>query len=114
MNEKLPEKYKDNIFHKIFNKLRLLFFKSSNATNEKQIENCDDKNIINSENKFANELKVKNITVDTEYEKKKFMENLTNNPELLENFSIDRLEKILQYYLNENEKKRETLKKFST
>lgn len=33
------------------------------------------------------------------------MENLTNNPELLENFSNDRLEKILQYYIDENARK---------
>ena len=35
------------------------------------------------------------------------------NPELLEKFSNDRLEKILQYYLNENEKKRKFIMKMN-
>ena len=36
-----------------------------------------------------------------------------NNQELLEKFSNDRLKVILQYYLDENNKKRERLKKIS-
>lgn len=43
-----------------------------------------------------------------------FIKKLNNNPELLENFSNDRLEIILQYYLDENEKKKELLKNFLT
>ena len=38
---------------------------------------------------------------------------LKNNQELLEKFSNDRLKVILQYYLDENNKKRERLKKIS-
>lgn len=38
--------------------------------------------------------------------KKKFMQNLTDNSEILEKFSNDRLEKTLQYYSDENEKKK--------
>ena len=41
------------------------------------------------------------------------MEQLKNNQELLEKFSNDRLKVILQYYLDENSKKREILKKIS-
>ncbi len=114
MNENLPQQYKNDIFHKIFNKLRLLFFRKENIVNEKQIEYCDNNNTIDNQNKFVNELKVENnIAVNSVYEKKKFMKDLTDNPELLEKFSIDRLKKILQYYLAENEKKRELLKKIN-
>ena len=38
---------------------------------------------------------------------------IKNNQELLEKFSNDRLKVILQYYLDENSKKREILKKIS-
>ena len=48
-----------------------------------------------------------------DFERKEFMENLTNNPELLEKFSNDRLEKILQYYKDENAKKEALLKMLS-
>ena len=41
------------------------------------------------------------------------MENLKNNQEMLENFSNERLKIILKYYLDENEKKRELLRKIN-
>ena len=60
------------------------------------------------------DLKVNNsLSINIEYEEKELMENLTKNPELLEKFSNDRLEKILQYYLNENEKKRKFIMKMN-
>ena len=55
----------------------------------------------------------KKIEFNNEYQKKRFMEQLKNNQELLEKFSNDRLKVILQYYLDENNKKRERLKKIS-
>ena len=56
---------------------------------------------------------IENIEFNNEYQKKQFMEQLKNNQELLEKFSNDRLKVILQYYLDENNKKRERLKKIS-
>ena len=55
-------------------------------------------------------LKVDIKTDLTEFKRKEFMENLTKHPDLLEKFSIERLEIILQYYLKENEKKKMLLK----
>ena len=60
---------------------------------------------------FTEQIKVGDDNKNIDYEKKKFMQNLTENPELLKEFSNDRLEKILQYYLEENRKKREILKR---
>ena len=57
--------------------------------------------------------KVVGCIFNNEYQKKQFMEQLKNNQELLEKFSNDRLKVILQYYLDENNKKRERLKKIS-
>lgn len=112
MSENLPKKYKESFFSRCINKLKSLFKK-------KKIKNVDF-NIETFENKdSSNDLMINRIKVDVntrvnpEYEKREFMNNLTNNPELLENFSNDRLEKILQYYLEDNEKKRELLKKIS-
>lgn len=49
--------------------------------------------------------------MNKEREKKIFMENLIKHPELLKNFSIDKLKIILEYYKLENEKKRKKLSK---
>lgn len=67
-----------------------------------------------NKNNMLEDLKVNNsLSINIEYEEKELMENLTKNPELLEKFSNDRLEKILQYYLNENEKKRKFIMKMN-
>ncbi len=108
MSENLPQKYKESFFSKVIRKIKKFFIKDkdeSNAINSEIFENKKEKMKLDN-------LKVDiNMSVHTEYEKEEFMKNLTNNPELLENFSNDRLEKILQYYLDENEKKKEILKK---
>ena len=71
--------------------------------------------ISNSNKQFKNDIKIdiEKIEFNNEYQKKQFMEQLKNNQELLEKFSNDRLKVILQYYLDENNKKREILKKIS-
>ena len=58
---------------------------------------------------LKSDLKTKNI----DFEKNKLMRRLTENPEWLQEFSNDRLERILEFYLTENEKKREILKKLN-
>lgn len=110
MSENLPQKYKENFLSKFICKLKSFFLRTKeNNKNVKAFK--EDKDI--KENRMR-DLKVDfDMKVSTEFEKKIFMENLTNNPELLENFSNDRLESILKYYLDENEKKRELLKKVS-
>ena len=56
-------------------------------------------------------LRVKNYKLTNETEKRMFMKKLTDKPELLRYFSNDRLKVILQWYVNENEKKELLLKK---
>ena len=65
------------------------------------------------ENNFMESIKIKKTDQSIEYQKKQFLEKLTKNPSLLEYLSTDRLEKILQYYLDENEKKRKKLQKMT-
>lgn len=108
MNEKLPKKYNQTLFCKIFNILKkyILKLKEKNKDNPiPSVETIQEKNM----DYLKFEINVNN----TDFAKNEFMKNLSNNPDLLHNFSVDRLEKILEYYKKENEKKRELLKKLS-
>ena len=60
---------------------------------------------------FLQRIKVDPNYKNMEYEKKKFMESFKKNPELIEYLSGDRLEYVLQYYLKENERLRQAIKK---
>ena len=111
MNSNLPVKQRNGIFYKIFLKINQIFRKNKYKT-----EKVESNEVISNSNKqFKNDIKIdiENIEFNNEYQKKQFMEQLKNNQELLEKFSNDRLKVILQYYLDENNKKREILKKIS-
>lgn len=112
MNKNLPQKYKESFFSKFINKLKSFFSRNKEENKINDIKTFKDESVVKKEMLFNLKVDI-DTKVSTEYEKKLFMENLTNNPELLENFSNDRLEKILKYYLDENEKKRQLLKKLS-
>ncbi len=62
-------------------------------------------------NNFLEKVKIETELKNTKYEKEKFMEHLKDNLQFLEYLSSDKLEKILQYYLEENKRKKEILKK---
>lgn len=112
MNEKLPQKYRNNIFRRFLNRLKLIFISKKKIDIGNEIINdLEIKEETKSKLAFAEEIKVETNEKNEEYERKQFMENLINNPILLQEFSNERLEKILQYYLEENEKKRKILKK---
>ena len=112
MSNNLPQKYNNNIFHRFFCYIKNRFFNKhskleQNTKDEKYEEN------IRTSDEFLKEIKLEKDIRNTEYEKRNFMDNLKKSPELLENFSSERLEKILQYYLEENEKKKLILKKLN-
>ena len=122
MNENLPKKYKESFFGKFIQKIKWLFFerKQKNKTIPSNIENIieNSKKAI-AQNKLIESLKISADSnnpgiKDTEFEKKKFMKNLTDNPEVLENFSTERLEKILQWYREDNKRKSIYLKKLNS
>ena len=111
MNSNLPVKQRNGIFYKIFLKINQIFRKNKYKT-----EKVESNEVISNSNKqFKNDIKIdiEKIEFNNEYQKKQFMEQLKNDQELLEKFSNDRLKVILQYYLDENNKKRERLKKIS-
>lgn len=111
MSNNLPQKYKSNFFQNIIKKIKAVFFYK--GKNTEQTMNSIEKKQNKKEKgfNFTEQIKVGDDNKNIDYEKKKFMQNLTENPELLKEFSNDRLEKILQYYLEENRKKREILKR---
>ncbi|MBR0426706.1 MAG: hypothetical protein IJK18_00675 [Clostridia bacterium] len=108
MSNKLPEIYKDNLLKKIYNKIKAFFWRQ-----KKKNDFVDENKVINKKNIFAENLKSGLDTKNTDFEKNKLMRRLTENPELLQEFSNDRLERILEFYLTENKKKREILKKLN-
>lgn len=64
-------------------------------------------------NDFNSRIRVEGITKNIEYERKKFLDYLAANMDLLENFSTKQLQTILKYSEEENEKKRKKLKKIN-
>ncbi len=89
------------------------FFTRKKSTKNEVLENST---YIKRDNTSAykNKLKVDSNIVDDYYRKKKIIRTLNNNPQLLEQFSIDRLEKILKIYIEDNNEKMEKLKKLTS
>lgn len=117
MNNNLPVNYKENFFSKFIMKIRKIFFRSKKKSEIKNINTVN----LESNNKKENMLNELKVDMEFDYknyaneiERKDFMDNLTKNPDLLENFSTERLKKILQWYVEENEKKRVVLKKLNS
>lgn len=109
----LLQKYKNSFFSKLLIKIKLFFRKDVNKelvinNREYKEDRIDNKDIV-----FLEGLKVDINLKNNEYKKKEFMNRLKENPDILEKLSISRLELILQYYLDENEKKRKLLKKLT-
>lgn len=115
MNKNLPQKYNKNFFAIFWKKLTSLFNKDKTKHN-RNMASYNDFFFENKEhvdkNSFKSNLKIQNNINLNNYEKKEFINNLTENPSLLKNFSNDRLEQILQYYLEENQRKRKILEKY--
>ena len=94
-------KTKEGIFSKIFNKIKILFFKKT------MFHKVEEEKDVNIETNIKEELKVE-LENDNSYQKEQFMKKISDNTELLEKFSIERLEKIKEYY-EESIKKKEVI-----
>ncbi len=109
MNNNLPQIYKESFLVKIINKLKVFF---SKIKREKKMQSIEIPEVKKS---FLKNLKVDfDISDSKEYQKRELMKSLSKNPKLLNNFSNDKLERILKYYIEENEKKREQLEKLAS
>ena len=68
----------------------MFFIKNKEENNFGVSEVIQHKNKETNKNNMLEDLKVNNsLSINIEYEEKEIMENLTKNPELLENFSND-------------------------
>lgn len=113
MSNNLPQIYNENIFKKFFNYVKNLFsFKKKEVKEESTINDTNEQK-EDLKNNFLKDIKIEEGMVDKEFEKKKVMDDLKDNLQLLEECSNEKLEKILQYYLKENEDKKKILKKLS-
>ena len=115
MNEFLPKEYKEGFFYKLFKKFKNWFNHEKIEENQEVYTkgNVGKNNVIETRNTFDESIKVDLSPNTNIIDKERELNNLVDNDELLEKLSNDKLEKILQYYLNENNKKREKLKKLS-
>lgn len=114
MSNNLPQLYNENIFKNFFYYLRNLFsFKKKEIKEEININDTNEQK-ESIKNKFLKDIIIEDGMVDKEFERKKIMDNLKDNLQLLEECSNEKLEKILQYYLKENEDKKKILKKLSS
>ena len=118
MKKDLPQLYKNNFFKKIFLKIKNIFNKNKRINNIKENKNQDLKeNNTPQHTSIANMKKEIKASTDTiqnyniKNERKKFLKLLKEKPELLEKFSVEKLEIILAEYKKENEIKRRKLKK---
>ena len=113
MSNNLPQIYNENILKKFFNYVRKLFSFNKNEVKQEIKINDTNKQKESLKNNFLKDIKIEDGMVDKEFEKKKIMDDLKDNLQLLEECSNEKLEKILQYYLKENEDKKKLLKKLS-
>lgn len=111
MSNNLPQKYKENIFKKFFKYIKNLFLFKKTEPKENIIlfNKVSSDKTENSKTSFYDSLRIESATLN---DNEKNI-NLKDNFQVLENYSNEKLEKILQYYLDENEKKRALLKKLS-
>lgn len=75
-------KSEQGIFSKIVRKIKLLFFKN------KEVQNAEEEKIKSVKPNIREELKIE-VENDKSYQKEQFMKEISDNPDLLENFSIE-------------------------
>ena len=107
--------YKESFISKLKN-----LFNSKKEKNNYIVEtsNLNDTKVISDEKEsgFFDDIKVDTSDIDKYMDKKNFLEYIDGNVEALKMLSVDRLEKLKEYYdsvIENNDKKIEKLKKSS-
>lgn len=85
-----------NIFFRIFNRNKnMKLFPINNEDNMNNVSYLENMEKLN----FRSDICIrKEYNCDKKYELEKFMKELENNPNLVENLSDDRLDKLIKYY----------------
>lgn len=113
MSNNLPTIYNENIFKRFFNYIRNMFSFKKKEVKEENVINETNEQQKNLKNNFLKDMRIEDEVIDKDIKKKRIMDNLKDNLQLLEECSNEKLEKILQYYLEENDNKKKLLKKLS-
>lgn len=96
MNNKLMKMEDNSFFHKIKAFIFKLFHKQNKNSNIMEIR--EEKNKSNEES-FIDYIKIEDSSITSKNIKlKQFMNELEKNPDIVENLSDDRLDKLLDYY----------------
>lgn len=109
MENKLIKKEENSFLNKI--KLFLLKIFSKKSIEIQKFENTDESN-VNTNIKFQKELE-KNVIKgnEKEYQLKEFLREIEQSPNIIENLSNDRLDKLIEYYVEITNSKMEKIKR---
>lgn len=104
MNNKLMKIEDNSFFHKIKAFIFKLFYKQKKNSNVTEIR--EEKNKSDEES-FIDYIKIEDSSITNKNIKlKQFMNELEKNPDIVENLSDDRLDKLLDYYEKTVEEKK--------
>jgi len=96
MNNKLMKIERNSFFHKIKTFIVNLFHKQNKNYNV--MKNCEEENKSNEES-FIDYIKIEDDNIPNRSIKlKQFMNELEKKPDIVENLSDERLDKLLDYY----------------
>ena len=113
MNELLPEKYNNNPFKNFYRKIKSFFYKKSNDK-----FNIEEQNIQTTLNDNSDKLQYLKVTNVPDYlnpsKQDEFVEELINNPKLVDSLPLAKLEELLKIITEKNEQKEMILSKLSS
>jgi hypothetical protein len=109
MKNNLPQKYKENLLSKLWRKIRNFFLGNNYEENLKNEGKVFENKEKAEENKMRDTLKIDMSEENRKLQQKEFIKGLEEKPELLEKLSAERLLMVLQYYLDDNNRLRESI-----
>ena len=106
MNNNLPMKAETGFINKIKNFFKKLLYKNNTDKVEVQENVTIEKNIEDGKVEFRKSIKidVDNSNLQQEFAREELYKNTRNNPELLQDLSIEQLEELNNYYDKKIEK----------
>lgn len=112
MNNQLIKKEDISIFDKIRGFFRKIFNKKDKKKESNEILEQDSGKKINE---FEKSIKVEKSNLNAkERELKEFIKEIENNPDIIDNLSNDRLDKLIKYYDNITNAKRIKIEKLKS
>lgn len=113
MNNSLIPKDEISFWERIKNFWKIKILRKLNKNdNTTQNNISEEESISKDKTTFSNELKV-NIegSINKEYKLKQFMKEIEDNPNLIDNLSNERLDKLIEYYEKITEEKQNKIQK---